>query len=156
MENKFDEIQKSLKTILTEAVERGAEKAKELVKKRVKTGKDHNEQQFSDYGRSQRRRREKESLQTSYKDLNYSGTLFDNFSEVSRTITSDSATISISFVGPANRRSDQKPATNKQVAEWLTVQEDKRIVGVSMKEKKDIEDAIKRGVIDEIGKITIA
>ena len=155
MENKIDQIQNSLKRILTEAVERGRDKAVELVKKRVKSGKDHNDQTFSDYGRSQRRRREKEGLQTTYKDFHYSNTMFDNFNEVSRAITQDSATISISFVGAANRRPDQKPASNKQVAEWLTEQEDKPIVGVSAKEKTEIEEAIKRGVIDEIGKITI-
>lgn len=155
MKSKIDEVQNSLKTILTQAVERGRDKAIELVKKRVKTGKDQNEQAFSDYGKSQKRRREKEGLQTGYKDLHYSGTMFDNFTEVSRTITQFDATISISFAGPANRRPDQKPASNKQVAEWLTTQENKKIVGVSLKEKKEIEEAIKKGVIDEIGKVTI-
>lgn len=155
MDNKLDKVTKSLQSILTEAVERGRDKAVELVKKRVKSGKDHNEQPFSDYGRSQRSRRKKEGLQTGYKDFHYTGTMFENFSEISRTVSQTNTTIVVSFIGDSKRRADQKAASNAQVAQWITDQEGKSVVGVSDKEKREIEEAIKKGVIEEIGKITI-
>ena len=155
MRNKLNEIEENLDSILVQAVEIGRDKLIEVIKSRVKKGRDQDNTSFSPYSYGHKRRRDKAGLQTQVKDLHYSDTMFDNFVEVDRSVSSIRAEIKVSFRGQANRREDQRAATNRQVAQWLTEQEGKPIVGVSRQEIAIISDAMRRGITDEIGKIEI-
>lgn len=157
MADKIKKIQETLEQMLFRAVELGRDKAIKSLRERVKTGRDSKGSMFSAYSDSHKRRRTKENLQTTVKDLHFSSTMFDNFKETKREYNNSAfrATIVIGFEGAAKRRKDQKAASNKQVAEWLSDQEDISIVKLSDSEIKSIKDAIIAEFKGEIGKIDI-
>lgn len=138
-----------------QAVELAAMDAVFIVKNRVKRGKAFDDNDFSLYGKSHTKRRRDRGLQTAVKDLHFSGTMFENLRETSRSSTASTARITVSFAGQANRRDDQRGATNQQVAEWLSDQEGKNIIGLSDKEKKQIADRLAVHLGDVIQNIQI-
>jgi hypothetical protein len=159
MRTRINTLLESTEQILTAAAERGRDKLIALRRERVKTARDENGGTYGQYQHSQKARRKKEGLQTQKKDFGFYGTLFDNFKEIDRSITKQRAEIRISFEGEHKRRPDQTSASNLQVAEWLTDQTGRTIIGLSEKERQQIMDAIKTGVMEgiygSIGKITI-
>lgn len=101
---------------------------------------------YSDYQRSQRRRRDKKGLQTGYKDLHYSGTMFSSIQEVGREYkvidgVAALATLEINFKGRAFRRADQKGdnASNLDIATWTGEREDKKVLRLAPNDKKRIQ-----------------
>jgi hypothetical protein len=156
MDEIFEKYKSSFIPIVEKAVEAGAMKAKELLVARFKSqGKKHSGGDLSPYSKSHGSRRNKAGLQTTFKDLHYSGTMFDNFSEVDKTINENSVTITLSFVGDAHRRPDQKAATNIQVAAWLGEQENTNIAKLSENEKLAVKQDMIRQFGDDISNITI-
>jgi hypothetical protein len=159
MTNKITRLLDNYEQILVQAVERGRDKLIELRKERVKTGQDENGGTYGTYQRSQERRRNKENLQTEKKDFGFYGTLFDNFKEIARTISPQKAEIQISFEGQHKRRKDQTAASNLDVAQWLTEQTGRKIIGISKKEEEQIKEAVskgvKQGIMNAIGKVSI-
>lgn len=162
MVKKIDDLQDNMQNILIQAVEKGRDKVIELLRARIRKGRDENNSLFGSYSESHKSRRRKESLQTSYKDFHFSGTMFDHFEEVKRTSTIDSATIDISFTGKPYRRSDQKshhkkePRTNADLALLLNEQTGKKIIALTPAEKQKIIDAIREQIKDDIYHITVS
>jgi hypothetical protein len=156
MSNPIEQISLTLPQILMQAVELAAADAVFIVKSRVKRGESFDGSMFTTpYSRSHKKRRQQRGLQTSVKDLHYSGTMFENLRETSRSSTASTASITVSFAGQANRRDDQRGATNQQVAEWLSDQEGKSIIGLSDNEKKQIADRLAVHLVDVIQNIQI-
>jgi len=158
MSNPLEQISRTLPQILMQAAQDAAANAIELVKARVKTGVSADGSGFSTpYSKSHKRRRNDRGLQTSRKDLHFSGTMFDNLTEVSKTSTPTTATVTVAFKGQAYRRNDQKGASNQQVAEWLSDDrhENKNIIALSEREKQRITDAMARSLIGTIDNIQI-
>lgn len=154
--SKIEKLQENMGTILAKAVEKGRDMVISTLRKRIKSGRDEQGASFGLYSRSHRSRRKKEGLQTAYKDFHYTGTMFDNFDEINREVTDRSAVIQISFKGQSKRREGQNPASNLQVAKWVTEQEGKKIIGLSQSEKNDIINAVREAFKGEIENITIS
>ncbi len=153
--SKLDDLQENLQTILIRAVEKGRDMVVDTLKKRIKSGRDEHGGLYGRYSASQARRRRKENLQTEYKDYHYSGSMFDNFDEVNRVSSENHARIDISFKGASKRRSDQKPASNLDVAKWVTEQQGKKIIQLSDAEKSKIIEAIKQQFEGDVEHISI-
>jgi hypothetical protein len=157
MEDVFERLKNDLMPAVVHAVEEGAATAREILVSRIKKGKKAEGGDYSLYSDTHTRRRKKEGLQTSHKDLHFSGTLFENFIEVHRAVTPTSASVTLSFQGQAYRRPDQKPATNIQVATWLSQQEDKDpIVVLSKAEQEKVKQSMVRRFGDDIKNIRIS
>jgi hypothetical protein len=156
MSNPLEQISRTLPQILMQAAENAAKDAVTIVRSRVRKGVSSDGSLFSNpYSKSHKARREKKGLQTGVKDLHYSGTMFENLGEVSRSSTPTTATVSIAFEGQADRRSDQEGATNQQVAEWLSDQENKNIIALSEKEKELVGNSVARSIAEFIQNIQI-
>lgn len=147
----FDKIQAEMHETLQRAVEKGRDMAIDIVRSRVKTGTTHRDGSFSPYSQRHKIRRQGEGLQTSRKDFHYSGTMFSNFEEVDRSVTTEGVSITVSFKGAHKRRNDQRAASNKDVARWLSDYEGESIIKLSDQEK----DKIKKAMADEF-KIAIS
>jgi hypothetical protein len=156
MEEIFEKYKSSFLPIVEKAVEAGAKKAKELLVSRFKgQGKKYSGGDLSLYSSSHKSRRNKAGLQTTFKDLHYTGTMFDNFTEVDKTIDANSVTITLSFAGDASRRPDQKAATNLQVAQWLSEKENTNIAKLSENEIQAVKQYMISQFGDDISNITI-
>jgi hypothetical protein len=116
---------------------------------RAKKGQS-SEGDYSDYRRSQRKRRSDAGLQTSYKDLHFSGTMFSSLQETSRVYqvidgVAALSMVEINFTGQAYRRADQQPhhkhepVSNLDIATWTGEKENKQVLRLAPNEKKRIE-----------------
>ena len=96
---------------------------------------------FGMYSESHGRRRHKKGLPTSKVNLEYSGTLIKSLKESERLYTPQKVEVKISFMGRANRRSDQKDTlTNSQLADYLGIQFDQDIIKLNENDRKRIQE----------------
>lgn len=134
----------NLQNVLLRELENAGSMIIPVVTKRIRGEGEHGDGSgFSTpYSRSHTRRREREGLQTSYKDLTFSGTMLDNFKITERSSNAVSARVTLAFQGQSKRRRDQKSATNQQVADWLSGSrhENKNIVKLSRQEEEMVSN----------------
>ncbi len=134
--------------MLDKVLDMARDKAIEIVKNRTAEGKGK-EGDFSEYSERHKKRRSEFGLNTTRKDLRYTGGMMKNFKETNREVTPAGGEITISFSGQANRRADQAAASNQDVAGWLSEQEDVNIAGLTEAEKKKIIEEIEESGIVE-------
>lgn len=108
-----------------------------VVRERTRKGEGAYER-YTPYGRSQKYRREKKGLQTKDKDLHFSGTMFDSVRLKDVRWEGDTIMGTIDFSGQAYRRSDQKPAANKDLAVWFEERQGQKVLKATAEEKEAI------------------
>jgi len=147
-DNPLIDFNRSLGNVVQQSLTIAANEIIPVVKKRITgNGKHGSGDSFSTpYSKSHGRRRSNTGLQTSYKNLNFSGSMFDGFKITDTETRFNGATVTISFDGAHRRRSDQSPASKQQVANWLGEQEDKNIIALSNEEinrvSRRVEDLV--------------
>ena len=73
MTEKLNKIQETLPELILRALEGGRDSIIRVLKARIKSGKKSGGQPFSPYSESHSKRRSNKGLQTSFKDMTFSG-----------------------------------------------------------------------------------
>jgi len=146
----YSKYKRAIELSMVKAVEAGIDYAVKAVQKRVKEGKSDDGTMFTNYKPSHKSRRKRAGLQTSYKDLNYSGTMMKSIKEIGRVVNDFSVRITYSFTGSAHKRADQKSRTNKQIAGYLGSYEKKPILGLTKDEEKKVKQIVLEKMKQEI------